>query len=104
MLGEECYLALDKGPVDDTHVLLLPIEHYPSLVSLPQPAFEEAERYLAALSASYAAMGKELLAFERYASMRKVGGNHCHLNVLAVDAGGGGRVRQVRWLHGETNV
>lgn len=77
-------------------MLLLPIEHYPSLVSLPQPAFDEAERYLKALSTAYAAQGKQLLAFERYASMRKVGGNHCHVNVLAVDAGGAGRVRQVR--------
>lgn len=31
-VGEECYLALDKGPITPHHVLLVPIEHYPSQV------------------------------------------------------------------------
>ncbi len=93
--GEECYLAVDKGPVDPTHVLLLPIEHYPSLVSLPQQTFDEAQRYLQALQTAYAAQGKQMIAFERYASMKKMGGNHCHINVVGVDAAGAARARQV---------
>ena len=50
-------------------------------------AFSEVERYLSALSKCYAAQGLELIAFERYLSLRKSaggGGNHAHINVLGV--------------------
>ena len=45
-------------------------------------------RYLSALSSCYAAQGLQLIAFERYLSLRKssAGGNHAHLNVIGVPA------------------
>jgi diadenosine tetraphosphate (Ap4A) HIT family hydrolase len=43
--GEECYVALDKGPITDQHVLILPIEHYPSTLHLSLGAWEEMERW-----------------------------------------------------------
>lgn len=42
--GEDCYLALDKGAITDQHVLVLPVEHYPSSLSLAPPVWEEMER------------------------------------------------------------
>jgi hypothetical protein len=43
-----------------------------------------ARRYLSALRSCYAASGKELVGFERYMALRKSGGNHCHVNAIAV--------------------
>lgn len=55
MAGEEVYVAMDKGPIDETHVLILPIEHYPSSGHMPPSAQAEAEAYLRALEACFAA-------------------------------------------------
>ena len=55
MPGEEVYVAMDKGPIDETHVLILPIEHYPSSGHMPPSAQAEAEAYLRALEDCFAA-------------------------------------------------
>ena len=54
LAGEECYVVLDKGPIVDSHVLVLPVEHYPSQLSLSASSFAEMERYLSALSSCFA--------------------------------------------------
>ncbi|KXZ54774.1 hypothetical protein GPECTOR_4g844 [Gonium pectorale] len=90
-VGEEMYLALDKGAITPEHVLLVPIDHHPASVGLSPNCFAELERYLAALRALYASMGRELVAFERHLSLRNKGGNHCHVNVLAVTPAAGAR-------------
>lgn len=43
-VGDECYLALDKGPITPQHSLVIPIEHYPSWAARPAPAAAEAGR------------------------------------------------------------
>lgn len=43
-VGEEVYVALDKGPITPHHCLIIPIEHYPSWAAMPQAAAEEAAR------------------------------------------------------------
>ena len=53
--GEECYLAIDKGAINDHHVLLVPIEHYPSTLTCSQNFHAEMERYLSALRSCFAA-------------------------------------------------
>ena len=40
-IGENIYTALDKGPVADHHVLLIPLEHYANSVSLPPESQRE---------------------------------------------------------------
>ena len=49
--GEECYCVLDKGPINEGHVLLLPIEHYVSSLACSPTAWAEMQRYLSALKA-----------------------------------------------------
>ena len=48
-------MAMDKGPINDAHVLILPIEHYASGMHMPASAQAEAEAYLKALEACFAA-------------------------------------------------
>jgi hypothetical protein len=52
--GEESYVALDKGAITDSHVLVLPIEHFPSSLHLSASTFAEMERYLSALRTCFA--------------------------------------------------
>ena len=40
--------------------------------------------------------GQELVAFERFMTFRKTGGNHCHINVLPIPAAAAPSARQVR--------
>lgn len=43
-MGDEVYLALDKGPISPQHALIIPIEHHPSLAALPAEAAKEVGR------------------------------------------------------------
>lgn len=43
-VGDEVYLALDKGPITPQHALIIPIEHHPSLAALPAEAAKEVGR------------------------------------------------------------
>lgn len=52
-------------------------------------------RYWTALGKCAAASDRQLVGFERYMALRKSGGNHCHINALAVTAEAAGRARQV---------
>ena len=52
--------------------------------------------YLSALRTCFAAGGKELVGFERYMALRKSGGNHCHLNAIAVPGASAGVGRGTR--------
>ena len=42
---------MDKGPINGSHVLLLPIEHYASSLACSPTAWAEMQRYLSALKA-----------------------------------------------------
>ncbi|KAG2442256.1 hypothetical protein HYH02_009740 [Chlamydomonas schloesseri] len=93
-VGEEVYLALDKGQITPEHVLLVPIDHHPCSVALSAGCFAEVERYMSALRSLYASLGRELVAFERHLSLRNKGGNHCHINVLGVTPAAGRRAAE----------
>jgi Protein similar to CwfJ C-terminus 1 len=48
-------VAVDKGAIDDGHVLVLPIEHFPNSLGVPASTYAEMDRYLSALQSCYAA-------------------------------------------------
>ena len=54
-------MALDKGAITDSHVLVLPVEHFPSSLHLSASAFAEMERYLSALRTCFASQVPDLL-------------------------------------------
>ena len=65
------YVAMDKGPINAQHVLILPIEHRSSSLDLSPAAFSELERYLSALRTCYAAKVGVLFAGKRPASSQQ---------------------------------
>ncbi|XP_013396694.1 CWF19-like protein 1 isoform X2 [Lingula anatina] len=64
-IGTQVYLALAKGPLVPEHVLILPIGHYQSTVSLPDDVRSEIEQFKSALKKFYKSLGKAAVFFER---------------------------------------
>jgi diadenosine tetraphosphate (Ap4A) HIT family hydrolase len=87
-IAAETYVALDKGALTPQHVLLIPVEHYPSSAALPLSAAEELWRYSSALRRCFAAAlgGAQLVCFERHLALRGKGGNHAHINCVPLPA------------------
>lgn len=63
------YLAVDKGPITDTHALILPVEHYPSSVTALPGALKEMETLMESLGRAYASKGLVPIGFERCVSI-----------------------------------
>jgi len=93
-IGEECYLAVDKGAITDKHILILPVEHYPCTLAAPLGAMGEMARYMSALKSCYAGSGLQFLGFERYMALRKSGGNHCHINCIGIPTAAASKARE----------
>eukprot|EP00250_Pteridium_aquilinum_P012486 c20756_g3_i1 orf=573-2408(-) len=81
-VGDHCYCAMAKGGLVDGHVLLLPIEHFPSTLSLPEHTVEELKKYKRALRKLYKSQGKTLVIFERCLQFK--GETHAHLQVVPI--------------------
>lgn len=59
--------AVDKGPISETHILVLAVEHYPNTMTLQPGAFAEVHKLVAALRKAYASRDLHLVGFERHA-------------------------------------
>eukprot|EP01026_Neomeris_dumetosa_P072220 TRINITY_DN7345_c1_g1_i6.p2 TRINITY_DN7345_c1_g1~~TRINITY_DN7345_c1_g1_i6.p2 ORF type:complete len:271 (-),score=41.78 TRINITY_DN7345_c1_g1_i6:388-1101(-) len=87
-VGSDMYLALDKGPVDNTHVVLVPVEHSPCMLEFSDTCFQEFMKYLDSLRQFFDTQNKDIMCFERFISFKnRGGGNHCTINVIGVDRG-----------------
>lgn len=86
-IGSESYIALPKGGINDSHVLIVPIAHHDSLASAPSTLRDEVNAFLDALATMFAAEGKAMIAFERVLHARR--GEtpvHTHVQVIGVPA------------------
>eukprot|EP00955_Chlamydomonas_euryale_P060622 357773-Chlamydomonas_euryale.AAC.8 len=123
-VGEEAYIALDKGAISNTHVLVVPIDHARCSSELSASAFGDVDRHgqheasrrlheddLRNLSCCTfhgkcdatplfthlcTEKGLQLIAFERFLVLRKSGGggNHAHINVIGVPLAAAGDARE----------
>jgi diadenosine tetraphosphate (Ap4A) HIT family hydrolase len=81
-VGTHFYVAADKGPLADGHMLLLPIQHVASLVELPREADAELETLMSAVQRCYAASGCGAMFYERNLATR--GPRHMHVQCVPV--------------------
>lgn len=93
-IGQELYVALDKGAITPLHVLLVPVEHHACSLDLPESGMDELARYLSALSSFFASQGKAMVGFERFMRLKKSGGNHCHINIIGLPLKDAANARQ----------
>lgn len=85
-IGAESYLAMPKGGVSPDHVLIAPIQHYPSLSVASKECWDEAWQFVDALQAVFRKQGKGTVVFERvlYRGGRTDVPLHTHLQVIAI--------------------
>jgi len=84
-ISGECFMSMDKGGLTAEHCQLIPVEHLPSFVSLPQSTAEEIWKYLQALRMYAETKQQKVVVFERHLELRNKGGNHCQMNCIPVD-------------------
>jgi len=64
-VGQHCYVALARGGVNSQHVLILPIQHYQSSLTLPDEVSLEVEEYKKALKEMFKSRGLSSFIYER---------------------------------------
>ena len=64
-VGEHAYLALPKGPLNDNHLLILPIAHHRCALELPEEVAEEIEKFKSCLRKMFKKDGLATIFFER---------------------------------------
>lgn len=89
-IGEFFYLALAKGPVNNFHALLIPVEHVQSMALLNEEQFQELEIFKRSLKKFYDSMDQVAVFFERnYMS------SHTNINAVGIP-------RDIEWQLSET--
>lgn len=79
-VGENYYCALAKGPLVQDHILIIPVEHSPSTLSLPSECETELAKFQGSLKKYHNNNEKEVVFFE-WASKRST---HANLQVKGV--------------------
>ena len=64
-IGDHAYLALPKGPLNEDHLLVLPIAHHRCTLEIPEEVSEEIEKFKKCLKKMFKSEGKTMVAFER---------------------------------------
>lgn len=89
-IGENFYIALAKGPVNNFHALILPVDHVQSSANLSEEHFQELELFKRALKKFYESKNMCAVFFERnYKS------SHMQVNAVGID-------KDVEWQIKET--
>ena len=82
-IGDNCYLAKDKGGLTEHHVLIVPIEHENCSLTVKPETHNEVRKYVNAVKDCFQAeLGLSTLFFERHIQLRHHGGNHMHINAI----------------------
>ena len=79
-VGDECYVALAKGPLLRDHLLILPIAHIQSATEMSEAQATEMDRFREALTRYYASQSLTPLFYERNIPTRA--GQHFHLQCV----------------------
>eukprot|EP00917_Polyrhabdina_sp_WS-2016_P029792 GHVP01063475.1.p1 GENE.GHVP01063475.1~~GHVP01063475.1.p1 ORF type:complete len:791 (+),score=122.79 GHVP01063475.1:52-2424(+) len=83
-VGTSVYVAVAKGALTASHVLIVPVKHFPNILSTPFEIAEEFILYIQALRRCYAAEGLSTIVFERYYPMKTAKVMHMQIQVVPV--------------------
>ena len=79
-VGDECYVALAKGPLLRDHLLILPIAHVQAATEMNEAQGKEVNRFRDALTQYYSSQSLTPLFYERNIPTRA--GQHFHLQCV----------------------
>jgi hypothetical protein len=77
-IGDGYYCALAKGPLVPEHVLVIPVEHFPTTITMPAEPEAELRRYKNALGKYFEKQGKAAVYFEWVSQQSR----HANLQVI----------------------
>jgi diadenosine tetraphosphate (Ap4A) HIT family hydrolase len=77
-IGDGYYCALAKGPLVPEHVLVIPVEHFPTTITMPAEPEAELRRYKNALGKYFEKQGKTAVYFEWVSQQSR----HANLQVM----------------------
>lgn len=89
-IGDNFYIALAKGPVNNYHALILPVDHVQSSANLSEEHFQELELFKRALKKFYESKDMCAVFFERNYKT-----SHMQVNAVGID-------KKVEWNIKET--
>ncbi|TMW61954.1 hypothetical protein Poli38472_009447 [Pythium oligandrum] len=81
-IGQEAYLAMPKGAINEDHVLIVPIAHEASTSKLSDGCMKEIARFKEGLRKYFDSQDKDMVLFDR--NILTVGATHCHLQVVGI--------------------
>ncbi|GAB5363858.1 hypothetical protein AAMO2058_000919400 [Amorphochlora amoebiformis] len=81
-VGNECYVAMAKGPLVDDHLLILPVGHVSTPGGLSKEQVSEIKVYEEAMQKYFSSKGNEMLLWERHLPSKFV--SHVHFQTLPV--------------------
>jgi hypothetical protein len=81
-VGDECYVALDKGPISPYHVLILPIAHLPYSTNFAASTLAEIARFKKAIRDFFKTLEMDCVFVERHVPTKGV--QHMHLQCFPV--------------------
>lgn len=81
-IGDEFYIAMDKGPINSHHVLMIPIDHHPNSIELPLKGKDELDILKLKIADRYEDAFDELVIF--YEKYLRVTQNIAHMIVNAI--------------------
>eukprot|EP00252_Welwitschia_mirabilis_P025628 TRINITY_DN8096_c0_g1_i1.p1 TRINITY_DN8096_c0_g1~~TRINITY_DN8096_c0_g1_i1.p1 ORF type:complete len:576 (-),score=113.47 TRINITY_DN8096_c0_g1_i1:191-1918(-) len=81
-IGDHFYCALPKGPLVEDHLLLVPVEHIPSFLSLSSDAELELQKYKHAFKRYFKNQNRAAVMFERNINLKAA--SHTHLQIVPV--------------------
>jgi Protein similar to CwfJ C-terminus 1/Zinc knuckle len=84
-IGGAAYIALDKGQLVRDHVQIVPIEHKAAAVLVGDDTAAEIKRYKEALVKYAAAIGKEVVFYERYIPSKYA--QHTQIHCVPIEKG-----------------
>lgn len=81
----EVYIATARGPINPTHVQVLPVKHAPCFAACPAELQEVLEAHVAAIRRMCHENGQECLVWERWIPMGVTAANHMQIQVVPID-------------------
>lgn len=81
-ISSHSYLAYPKGLINDYHILIIPISHINSIISLPKEAENNINYYIQSISKYYQSLNMSLVTFERKVTSNKT--MHAHIQCIGI--------------------
>jgi len=91
----QVYVASAKGPINPSHVLVLPVKHAPCFAACPPDLQNALQAHIQAIRKMCRTAGQDILVWERWTPFGSSSANHMMIQVLPIGSQHASRARNV---------